>query len=423
MDRFKKARELLEDFKGDAYLHGNGVIPGTGPHLSKCGKSVLIVADHFPGSEVFIERIRESLDRSGISIVANIDGAEPNAPREDLERITDQIRKFKPEMILSFGGGSTIDAAKAAGVLYTLGGSIDDYFGTGLVSEEITGKNAELPCHCAIQTASSSAAHLTKYSNITDMATGQKKLIVDPAIVPQLAIFDYETTLQAPQSLTVDGAMDGIAHSVEVLYQMAGKPGYDLAESVARECVGLVIEFLPAVLNDPSDKKAREALGLATDLGGYAIMIGGTNGPHLTSFSLVDIMSHGNATGLLLPYYTVFFAPAIQDPLRMLGEIFKENGLAEENITSLSGRELGIAVAGAMLEFENRSGFKAMLSQVEGYTEKHRERALTAAKNPQLKMKLENMPVPLDASQVDRYMKPVLLAAETGNLNEIENVE
>ena len=54
---------------------------------------------------------------------------------------------------------------------------------------------------------------------------------------------------------------------------------------------------------------------------------------------------------------------------------------------------------------------------------RHIERALTAAKNPQLKMKLENMPVPLTADMVDEYMGPVLEAAKTGELDVIKNVE
>ena len=57
----------------------------------------------------------------------------------------------------------------------------------------------------------------------------------------------------------------------------------------------LIVEYLPRAWLTRVTEKAREALCLATDLGGYAIMIGGTNGGHLTSFSLVDILPHGRA--------------------------------------------------------------------------------------------------------------------------------
>jgi alcohol dehydrogenase class IV len=176
-------------------------------------------------------------------------------------------------------------------------------------------------------------------------------------------------------------------------------------------------------MENPQDAEGREALGLATDLGGYAIMIGGTNGGHLTSFSLVDVLSHGRACAIMNPYYTVFFAPAIQDPLKLVGNIFKDAGYVDADIENLSGRELGTVVAEAMIAFEEKIGFPATLGAVPGFGDAHIERALTAAKNPQLKMKLENMPVPLTAEMVDEYMGPVLEAAKTGELDIIKNVE
>jgi len=274
----------------------------------------------------------------------------------------------------------------------------------------------------AIQTAASSGAHLTKYSNVTDVKTGQKKLIVDTAIVPQRPVFDYAVTFGAPRSLTADGALDGLSHALEVLYSAVGKPEYDAVEAVAAECIRLVVKYLPQVLSAPRQPEAREALGLATDLGGYAIMLGGTNGAHLTSFSLVDILSHGRACGLMNPYYTVFFAPAIERPLRVVGQIYREAGYTTADVDRLGGRPLGMAVASAMIGFEKRVGFPATLGEVPGFTDAHLERALTAAKNPQLKMKLENMPVRLTADTVDEYMGPILRAAQVGDLALIKNV-
>jgi alcohol dehydrogenase len=191
---------------------------------------------------------------------------------------------------------------------------------------------------------------------------------------------------------------------------------------VAATSIGLVVKYLPCVMRDPRDKEGREALCLATDLGGYAIMLGGTNGGHLTSFSLVDILSHGRACAMMNPYYTVFFAPAIEDPLKTVGKIYQDVGLTTAEIESLSGRELGMAVAEAMLEFSRKIGFPTTLDEVEGFSQQHIERALTAAKNPQLKMKLQNMPVPLTAEMVDEYMGPVLEAARDGDLTLIKNV-
>jgi len=75
----------------------------------------------------------------------------------------------------------------------------------------------------AIQTAASSGSHLTKYSNVTDPVVGQKKLIVDEAIIPTKALFDYQVTTSMPPALTIDGALDGIAHCLEVFEGVSEK--------------------------------------------------------------------------------------------------------------------------------------------------------------------------------------------------------
>jgi alcohol dehydrogenase len=422
MPNFQKAEALLHQFKGNAYIHGMHVLGKVGPAAASLGKRALLIADRFPGSDAFVEEICTALQTSGVSLAGMIPGAPPNAPREDVARIAAALAQYSPEVIISFGGGSTIDATKAAEVLHVLGGDVDDYFGTGLVTQKLQTGRGKLAPHIAIQTAASSAAHLTKYSNITDVKTGQKKLIVDPAVVPPLAIFDYRVTFSAPLSLTADGALDGISHALEVLYSAAGKPEVSKVAEVALEAIRLVVEYLPRVLDNPQDAEGRHALGLATDLGGYSIMLGGTNGAHLTSFSLVDILSHGRACGLMNPYYTVFFANAIEDPLRWVGKIFHDAGYTKAAIDQITGRELGIAVAEAMIAFEKSIGFPSTLGEIPGFEDGHISRALIAAKNPQLKMKLENMPVPMTAEMVDEYMGPILHAAKTGDLAVIKNV-
>ena len=422
MSDFDKARVLLREFKGDAYLFGAGALSGVGGVVASLGKRPVLVRDTFPGSDDFVVVIRESIAGADRALAGEIRGAGPNAPREDLFRIADELKALDPDVIVSFGGGSTIDATKAGEVLRTLGGGINDYFGTGLVSKAVAESGKALTPHVAIQTAASSGAHLTKYSNITDVLTGQKKLIVDEAIVPARPVFDYAVTYNAPPSLTADGALDGIAHSLEVLYGAAGKLTYEKVSEVAGTGIALVVDYLPRAVDDPRDAEAREALCLATDLGGYAIMVGGTNGGHLTSFSLVDVLSHGRACAMMNPYYTVFFAPAIEEPLRLVGKIYQDAGLTAADVEQLGGRDLGIAVAEAMLEFSRRIGFPTRLSEVQGFTQAHIERALAAAKNPQLKMKLENMPVPLTAEMIDEYMGPVLEAARDGDLSLIRNV-
>jgi alcohol dehydrogenase len=422
MTDFEKARALIQEFKGDSYLYGAGVLGRVGEHAVAAGKKAALVRGTFEGSDAYVARIRESLAESGVDAATEIKGASPNCPRQDLFRIAESLGQSGADVMVSFGGGSTIDAAKAADVLRSLGGDIDGYFGVGLVTKALQNKNKSLTPHVAIQTVASSAAHLTKYSNVTDVSTGQKKLIVDDAIAPEFPVFDYAVTLSTPPDLTTDGAFDGVSHSLEVLYGAVGKPTYERIEEIACAGISLVVNCLPRVVADPNDKDAREALCLATDLGGYSIMVGGTNGGHLTSFSLVDILPHGRACAIMNPYYSVFFAPAIERPLRAVGRIYRDAGLTSADVEALSGRELGVAVAKAMFELAQKIGFPTRLSDVQGFGSEHIERALTAARNPQLKMKLQNMPVPLTAEMIDEYMRPILEAARDGDLSLIKNV-
>ncbi len=420
MNDFEQARKLMKDWKGDSYVYGNGVLDRIGPVAAKVAKKVALIYTEYPGVDAYVARIKRNLSDAGVKDVTVIVGAAPNAPREDLLRISQELKASGAELVVSFGGGSTIDAAKAAEVLRTLGGGVDEYFGTNMVTEAAKKQGKTLRPHMAVQTAASTGAHLTKYSNITDYKSGQKKLIVDMAIVPTYPVFDFEVTHSAPMSLTSDGALDGVAHILEVIFGLVGKPNYETMEAIAKPGLKLILDHLPEVIKNPKDAKAREALCLATDLGGYAIMVGGTNGAHLTSFSLVDVLSHGRACALMNPYYLVFFAPAIEKPLKLVASVYKEAGYLQGDYAKLSGKELGIAVAEAMFAFAKKINFPTKLSEVKGFTQAHIDRALTAAKDPQLKMKLENMPVPLTAASVDEYMGPILTAARDGDLGLIK---
>jgi alcohol dehydrogenase len=391
MDR---AQKVLKDWKGDSYTFGENVLEASGDYAKGWGKKALLVVTELGESwiEKPFERVKASLEAKNI-VFETAHGAGPNAPREDVYRISLQFARSKSDMIIALGGGSTIDAAKAAAILNTyspsevmesLGAhpgdadSIEPYFGTGMVTKvkERTGRSV-LPV-IPVQTAASSGAHLTKYSNITDPKTNQKKLIVDEAILPPASVFDYTITLDAPVSLTLDGGLDGVAHAWEVLIGTKGAASEKMKE-VAELCIRLIV--------------------------------------YLGSFSLIDILSHGRACALLNPYYTVLFAPVIQDSLRLIGPIFKEAGYIKDEIKNLSGRDLGLAVANGMISFARDLNFPTTLKEA-GATQEHLHRMLAAAKNPQLKMKLQNMPTPMDAEKgdLDRLMKPVLEAAFTGDL-------
>jgi alcohol dehydrogenase len=75
-----------------------------------------------------------------------------------------------------------------------------------------------------------------------------------------------------------------------------------------------------------------------------------------------------------------------------------------------------------MFAFAKAIDFPTKLGEVKGFTQGHIDRALAAAKNPQLKMKLENMPIPMTAERIDDTMAPILEAAVAGDVTLIKNV-
>ena len=438
MDYKDKAKGMLNNWKKGNYAFGMDVLDKVGNFAKKSGKSTMLVVTEWgceKWTEPLVEDIKSFLRDKNVDILDVIRGARANAPREDVYRIANQIEKKDPDSVIAVGGGSTIDAVKAASVLSTLSpDDVETYFGMGLVTKELNAEGKKLPIAIAVQTAASSGAHLTKYSNVTDPLTGQKKLIIDEAIVPPLAVFDYRVTIGAPYAIRADGALDGIAHSLEVVCGATGKPFFDKTMDIAEVGISLIVENLPKAIANPKDEDAIESLGLGTDLGGYAIMVGGTNYGHLFSFSLTSKLTHGRACAIANPYVLVFFAPAIEPQLKLIGKIFKRAGYINEDIEKYSGRELSIVVAKGMIKLSERIKFPTTFGEV-GVDDEDKKRILTAAKNPQLWSKLEQAPVSLIAKDsngevdklktednINEYMGALVDAIISGDFGGIKNM-
>ena len=423
MDARDAARRLLEEWKGESYAFGLDVLSVAGEKTASLGRRALLVANDSAWMAETVAVVTQALNFDRVEVVRRVVGSAANTPLEDVYRIQDAIQQARPDVIVAIGAGSTIDAVKAASVLAALSPGRHEagpFLGVGQVTKALGGK-ALIPL-VAVETAASSGSHLTKYANVTDMAARQKKLIVDEAIVPKAAVFDYSVTVTAGKDLTCDGAFDGMSHCMEVYFGAKGAT-LERAEPVALVGVDLIIDAVRLAVERPDDLEAREKLGLGTDLGGYAIMIGSTNGGHLTSFSLVDVTTHGRATAILNPYYAVLFAPAIERQLRNVGMVYRRAGFMDADPAKLGGRELALAVAGAMQALPKMLGYPTSLGEVKGFGAGHIERAVAAAKDPQLRSKLDAMPVPMDAAMVDRYMRPTLEAAAEGRLEGVPSVQ
>lgn len=420
-----QAANFLYQFKGIHYAFGIGAENHLGALARHHGTRATVIALS-PGKSwakpLHMAAI-ESLQSHELTMTGKlIPGAQPNAPYEDVFRLSEVIKDHDPHVVVSIGGGSSIDATKAAIAYAALGDiypDINNYFGINKVAEMLKKSKRQLKPMLAMATVAGASAHLTRYANITDMKTGQKRLIIDDLLTPQKAIFDYRHTLTQPKELTLDGAFDGIAHNLEVLMGIPNE-NYPKIKAQAELGIELIVNHIERTTEEPLNEQYREYIGLGTDLGGHAIMVGGTNGAHLNSFSLTDILNHGRACALLEPYYVVFFAASIENRLRPVAEIYQKAGYLTSTIDRLHGRDLGLALAEAMLNVSERLQYPTRLQDVPGFSDKHIDKCLQAAKEPALESKLKNMPIPLTAKQVDDKMGMVLDAAKHGDFSLIK---
>ncbi|RLE01100.1 MAG: iron-containing alcohol dehydrogenase [Candidatus Aminicenantes bacterium] len=422
----QKATDILSAFPWTKYIFGWNIFGRITELLSntlneKIGHLALITNLHLRDKATY-DRLFHFLKKIAPTISGPLTAPRPNTPVEDVIQLAATLKSLNPEAVVVVSGGSGIDGAKAAVVLATLGGEVEDYFGQGVVSQVLSHQERSLPPLYAFQTAAGSAAHLTKYANITNWSIRQKKLIIDEAIIPRGAWFDYSLTMTAPLSLTLDGAIDGLSHCLEVYVGGSKNPYFSQIEEISLLGIELILFALPQVIKNPRDEKARYLLGLATDLGGYAIMLGGTNAGHLSSFALVDILSHGRACGLLNPYFLVAFSAAIPRQLTKLAELLRRHQLIAV-LPRKSHSSLAYEVAQGLQNFYRQVGFPCNLKEIPGYSASHLERLLAMVTNPQLQSKLQNMPRPLTSEEAQNLFSEVLQAAEKGDLSALRPLE
>lgn len=420
----QKAEKILSAFPWTKYIFGWDILARITELLSNTQNEqirhlALITNLHLRDKENY-DRLLHHLKKITLEVSGPLPSAHPNTPVEDVLQLATTLKKLAPEAVLVASGGSGIDGAKAAIVLASLGGEIEDYFGQGKVSQLLSSQKTSFPPLFALQTAAGSAAHLTKYANITNWSTRQKKLIIDEAIIPQGALFDYSLTITAPLSLTLDGAIDGLSHSLEVYLGASENPHFPQLEEICLLGIELILLALPQVIKNPNNKEARFLLGLATDLGGYAIMLGGTNAGHLSSFALVDILPHGRACGLLNPYFLVVFSSALPRQLKKLAELLAKHQIITSNSEKTDPLSLAYAIAKGLQHFYQQVGFPQSLKEIPGYTPSHLERLLEMVANPQLRSKLQNMPFPLTPEGAHQLFTQVFRAAEEGDLSKLQ---
>lgn len=180
-----------------------------------------------------------------------------------VDMINSGVKAFKEnhcDFIIGFGGGSPLDSAKAIAAMSVLGGEISDYMG-----KEIDGK---FPPFVLIPTTSGTGSETTKFTIITDTEKNVKMLLKGNKLLPDLAILDYTFSLTSPKGITAATGMDALTHAVEAYTSVKANP---ITDEFALSAIKKIFKYLPIAYENPTDKKAREEMALASYEAGICI--------------------------------------------------------------------------------------------------------------------------------------------------------
>jgi len=246
--------------------------------------------------------------------------AEPDL--DDVARILEAISQSASTEVVAIGGGSVIDAAKAAWAAYQTGLNVSELFGSGVISAKFPGK--EFKRIIAIPTTAGTGSEVTPYSNIVDRTAGVKRLIADKQIIPRMALVDPCYGRSMPDALTATTALDSLTHNIEAILNV-GAPETEFATNEwAVQAVRLIRDNLPRAFRDPNDVNVRERLCAAATIGGMQIADRPTSLPHLGSFSFYGQVPHGIAASMLLPPFWRYYLaePKAAERTMLLADIF-----------------------------------------------------------------------------------------------------
>ena len=250
------------------------------------------------------ERIVGLLGRSLASTFAEV---QSHVPVPLVQQAVLQARRDGIDVVVSFGGGSCADLAKA--VCYFMeqeaGMSGSSHVDRPLVP------------HVSIPTTYS-GAELTPFFGMTDPTTRQKQGAGGPTSAPVIAVYDPDLTMSTPARVSAETGMNALAHCVEAAWSPQRTPE---AEAIALAGARSIAEALPAVVADPGDAEARARMLAGAALAGRCLLNAGM-GVHHGLAQLVGGrtgIAHGLANAILLTHATRFNAEAVPGEVARIG--------------------------------------------------------------------------------------------------------
>lgn len=325
--------------------------------------------------------VKSLLDSLGDRSAGLFPEAIPDSSFQVVSRGAVVFREKGADGLISIGGGSSMDTAKAIGILAKKRkDDLREFIGIDKVGEHI------IP-HIAIPTTSGTASEVTMFATIKDHEAREKKLLSDPHLIPPVAILDPMVTVSLPPQMTAATAMDAMSHAIESFHARGYEP---ITDGLAQQAIRLVVQYLPRCLEKGDDLEARGMLAIASTMGGMAFQNALVGCVHGMAHALGGMfgLHHGLANSILLSHGMRFNMPVSAPRYRLVGEAF---GLDPRG---KSDTQIGEMCVQAIEQFTGKIGLPRRLSEVNIPRESLGEVARLAVNDPGMKSNIRRVKDP-----------------------------
>jgi alcohol dehydrogenase len=298
---------------------GRGALATLGPAARGYGDSALLITDRGLAASTILRSAERGLAAAGVKSVI-YDQVEPNPTIAQVEAALDAGASHEAAMVISVGGGSAHDCAKAVALVGANGGEVRDFEGVDRSAQR------SLPLIC-VNTTSGSGADVSRYAVITDPDREHKMIIADRHLMPRLAINDPLLTVGLPRNVTMGSGLDALTHAVEAYVSTLAS---DLSDLYALRAVELIAGSLERAVEDGDDLEARDRMMLGALLAGLAINSALVGAVHAMAHALGGVydLPHGVCNGILLPHVVAFNEPAARERYSRIARILSPGASA-----------------------------------------------------------------------------------------------
>lgn len=257
-------------------------------------KAMIVVGGGSMKRNGFLAKVEDYLKEAGLEVVL-YEGVEPDPSVETVMDGAAKMREFEPDWIVSIGGGSPIDAAKAMWIFYEHPEAKFEDIAKPFNIPELRNKAKFI----AIPSTSGTATEVTAFSVITDYKEKIKYPLADFEITPDIAILDSEIAQTMPAKLVAHTGMDALTHATEAY--VAGLHS-DFSDPLALKAIYMIKENL--LKSFKGDKDARDKMHIAQCLAGMAFSNALLGIAHSLAHKTGAIfhVPHGCANAIYLPY-------------------------------------------------------------------------------------------------------------------------